>query len=1035
MEAVLYGRQETMNALRGALDAAFGGRGCLALVSGEPGIGKTAVVTAIAHEAEARGAAVTWGRAWEFAGAPAYFPVWPCFRAMNVGVFDDPKASHDERDAFRLWERVASTLARVSSTTPTVWILEDLHASDLGTLDLLTFLAQSVRAMRVLLVATARTTDPRITDRMARRLTRIARDGLEVGLQPLTSEEVAAVARDALGQAVPAGAVRRLVELTGGNPLFVVECARAFRAAGGVEGTIGALPASVRQVVLDRVSDLPESTRAALRAGAVLGREFSAATVARMIQALPARVIDSLLPAMRAGLLRETRPGHFTFSHALTRDAIDDGLGGDERAHLHDQASAALATLEETAEVIVERARHALAGLHAIDDGRALLLAGRATDLLEREGAFDRALDLHTRMEEARRAGLLPPLSGAARLHVARIARAAGRSDTSRRLCEEVVAAARAASDAELFAKAALLHAADVRPGVIDRSQVALLEEARALLGERSPKLDCVVLARLATALQPAPDPAVPAAMTREALRKARESADEGTILEVLELAGWGLYWAPLAERTALSNELLERALRAGDLPKALDAYAWLAFCYACARDFGAFERVVWAMLALSDEVGHPRRRWPALLLASGLTTVLGRFADSDRYVTEVTQLVSLIDDPAIALSLAFHDIMRGRLQRRDDDVRAALGKLESVTEGMPAASVFCAVIRATCYARMEDAAATRAELAKITGRAGPVEAQFISAAQIAEAYAMAGSDDDRRRIRAVLADAEDSEVVGGQMSFTYDGPVVRLLGLLDASLGNLELAEHELREAVALAKQREHLPLVAQASYELANVMRRAGRAGEARALFEECRAIARDLGMAGLEGRVATSDAVPARSSPLRMEKRHGLFYVEQGGRAVTVKDSRGLQLLARLVERPNEEIHVLALASDDPGASLPESSAGEAIDETARKAYRARLSELEEELAEAERRGDTGRVSKLQRERESLASELARAVGLGGRARQAGSATERARVNAQRRLKDAIARVTEVDAELGRFLARGVRTGTFCCFRHAG
>jgi hypothetical protein len=335
----------------------------------------------------------------------------------------------------------------------------------------------------------------------------------------------------------------------------------------------------------------------------------------------------------------------------------------------------------------------------------------------------------------------------------------------------------------------------------------------------------------------------------------------------------------------------------------------------------------------------------------------------------------------------------------------------------------------------MEDGAATRAELAKVTGRTGPAEAQLISAAQIAEAYAMAGSEDDRRRIRAVLADAEDSEVVGGQMSFTYDGPVVRLLGLLDASLGDLDLAEHELREAVALAKHRKHLPLVAQASYELASVIVRAGRADEAIALFDECTAIARELGMTGLAGRVATSEALSARISPLRMEKRHGLFYIEHGGQAVTVKDSRGMQLLARLVERPNEEIHVLALASDEPGASLLESSAGEAIDETARKAYRARLSELEDEVASAERRGDKARASKLERERESLASELARAVGLGGRARQAGSATERARVNVQRRLKDAIGKVAEVDAELGRFFERGVRTGTFCCFRLTG
>ena len=64
--------------------------------------------------------------------------------------------------------------------------------------------------------------------------------------------------------------------------------------------------------------------------------------------------------------------------------------------------------------------------------------------------------------------------------------------------------------------------------------------------------------------------------------------------------------------------------------------------------------------------------------------------------------------------------------------------------------------------------------------------------------------------------------------------------------------------------------------------------------------------------------------------------------------------------------------------------------------------------------------------------LEGELARAVGLGGRARPAASATERARVNTQRRLKDALARIAEADAELGARLTAAVHTGTYCCFR---
>jgi hypothetical protein len=92
---------------------------------------------------------------------------------------------------------------------------------------------------------------------------------------------------------------------------------------------------------------------------------------------------------------------------------------------------------------------------------------------------------------------------------------------------------------------------------------------------------------------------------------------------------------------------------------------------------------------------------------------------------------------------------------------------------------------------------------------------------------------------------------------------------------------------------------------------------------------------------------------------------------------------------------------------------------------------LAELDGLIAEAERCGDIPRADAFGRERSALERELSRALGLGGRARQAGSSTERARVNVQRRLKDALERVAEANPELGAWLARSLRTGTYCSF----
>src|SRR5262249_29951906 len=137
------------------------------------------------------------------------------------------------------------------------------------------------------------------------------------------------------------------------------------------------------------------------------------------------------------------------------------------------------------------------------------------------------------------------------------------------------------------------------------------------------------------------------------------------------------------------------------------------------------------------------------------------------------------------------------------------------------------------------------------------------------------------------------------------------------------------------------------------------------------------------------------------------------------------------ARLVEHPGEEIHVLVLAGT-PGATLVEGAAGPAIDMQAARSYRARLAEIDDELAEAQASADAGRAQALVAERELLEAELGRAFGLGGAPRQVGSASERARVNVQRRIKDALARIAEHDRAIAEYLRAAVRTGTTCTFR---
>src|SRR4029453_1764035 len=112
-----------------------------------------------------------------------------------------------------------------------------------------------------------------------------------------------------------------------------------------------------------------------------------------------------------------------------------------------------------------------------------------------------------------------------------------------------------------------------------------------------------------------------------------------------------------------------------------------------------------------------------------------------------------------------------------------------------------------------------------------------------------------------------------------------------------------------------------------------------------------------------------------------------------------------------------------------------AGEHLDRDARDAYRARLEDLEEERREAEQFGDAARARRAQDEIDFLAAELARAVGLGGRARKAGAAAERARVAVQKRIREAIRKIGDELPPLGHHLTMTVQTGTFCAYRPGG
>lgn len=165
----------------------------------------------------------------------------------------------------------------------------------------------------------------------------------------------------------------------------------------------------------------------------------------------------------------------------------------------------------------------------------------------------------------------------------------------------------------------------------------------------------------------------------------------------------------------------------------------------------------------------------------------------------------------------------------------------------------------------------------------------------------------------------------------------------------------------------------------------------------------------------------------------RREGEFWtIAFQGSGFRLRDTKGLHYIAALLREPGRERHSLDLVGGDGDDPRPiGGDAGAILDPEAKAQYKARLEELDDDLAEAERLNDVERVSRAREEREAIAHELAAAVGLGGRDRLAASDAERARVNVTRAIRAVLDRIAEHSQALSEHFGRALKTGQFCVY----
>jgi hypothetical protein len=376
----LVGRGSDLERFRDLWRAAGRGEGSVIAVSGDHGVGKTRLARELAAIVERAGGMSLWGQGRDDGGAPGYWPwaevITHCgdrlgsqrVRELMGSSADDiarvipsvPIADATIRAAsdpptqqarYMVFAAMRAFLERVAEERPVVVILDDLHYCDPDTLRVFEAVASDIGRSRLVLVGT-------YVERRAIQQPVLSSVIAEVSKLPwccllpvsnLTVADVRALLEPEVGKKGASGLAPAVHRQTEGNALFVVEAVRAVAARAAMahevlkddhweEGAAG----GVAILIGRRLGRLAPPSVAALRAAAVIGREFDCGLLAATMRTQLDEARAALAEPLADGFVIETAPDRYRFAHELVQRAVAASLAPQARATIHLAAAEAL---------------------------------------------------------------------------------------------------------------------------------------------------------------------------------------------------------------------------------------------------------------------------------------------------------------------------------------------------------------------------------------------------------------------------------------------------------------------------------------------------------------------------------------------------------------------------------------------------------------------------------------------------------------------------------------------------------------------